>query len=278
MSDFVNARQCLLAQLSLGIPVVAGVLWMNQAGAPLQYVLTNLAALAVASAWIMLGREPASKVGGRSIAVVLVLLMVLPLLIGPRVFGVARWIQLGPLAVHVGLIAIPTLAILAARERRVGVLTVATLVAAVQPDAASVLAIASAAALLAAVQRDWKWATLAAAGVSLAIVLGWHDTLPPQRFVEHVFIDAGTNSVVWAVLLPLAFIAGLTLLAGQAPADRETRLVTPAVLIGFTVASLLGPYPTPLVGYGVSSILGFGVALGIGRPRRVAVEEATGSS
>ena len=71
--------------------------------------------------------------------VALLALLFVPLLTGPSLSGVARWLPLGPLIVHSGMFAVPALAVLAAQDRDYGapILLTALLAAFLQPDAAT---------------------------------------------------------------------------------------------------------------------------------------------
>ena len=60
------------------------------------------------------------------------------------------------------------------------------------------------------------------------------------------------------------------------PGNREVHAVFGAVWLGVVVAAALGNYPTPLVGYGGSAILGYVLSLSLmpGRARSAVVVEA----
>ena len=91
--------------------------------------------------------------------------------------------------------------------------------------------------------------------------------LPPQPFVERVFFDAFSKSVVTGAMLALSLIAGLTLILRAPGAERATRYALAGTLLGFILASLVGDYPTPLIGYGAAAIVGIGLALPAMRER-----------
>jgi hypothetical protein len=147
-------------------------------------------------------------------------------------------------------------------------MTMAMLIAAValaiQPDRAMAGALAAGLAALAVTVRDRQvLLALVAALCSLAVTLVRPDTLPPTPFVEQVFAGAFGFSMV----------AGLALLAGSAllllpmlALHRTDATVFAAVWLAILAAAVIGNYPTPLLGYGGSGILGYLLCLA-GLPR-----------
>ena len=80
---------------------------------------------------------------------------------------------------------------------------------------------------------------------------------------------AGLAVVGGALLLIVPAIAG----QWMDPENREVHAVFGAVWLGAVAAAALGNYPTPLVGYGGSAILGYALSLSFmpGRAGRSAV-------
>ena len=178
-----------------------------------------------------------------------------------------RWISLGPVQLHSGSLAIPLLACLAARERRLAalILLAAVVLAALQPDAASVLALLCASAGLGIAQRDWK--TGAVGLIAAVAAFGAHarGILPPQAFTERVLTELLLAAPLAALGLVLALLASLLLILGKIDQDAPPRHALAGVLAGFTLAGILADYPSILIGYGASPILGFALALAITR-------------
>ena len=96
-----------------------------------------------------------------------------------------------------------------------------------------------------------------------AILATLNGELPPATFVERVFLDAASRSVPAAIALALALTGGFFAMLHLSPLERSARYALAGSLFGFTIASLMNLYPTPLVGYGAAPILGFGLALGL---------------
>ena len=265
----IALRHRVPALLAIAVPVGAGTAWMAAAGAPGRYALVNAGALMLAALWIALGRGPKLAVVP---AALLLILMALPLATGPYVSSVtqdavARWVPLGPVTLHAGMVAIPPLVVLAARERRLGwaMLAAAVAIALFQPDAASGFALTFAAVGLHHVTRDWRVAMVAIAGFVASLVMSVAGKVAPQPFVERVIVDALGDGIGWALLLAASLGASFLLIVFAAPLERAERMTLAGCLFGFVIMALMSTYPTPLVGYGAAPILGFGLALGLVR-------------
>ena len=253
------------AILALALPVFAGLGYMAAFGAPPSYLALNALALGLGVVWTALGRAPADATARRLVALVLVALLALPLFTGPHLDGIARWIPAGLVMLHAGMLTLPALALLAAEDRAYGphVLLAAALLSLLHPDSASALALACAATGIAVGARRRLFGLIALVGLVAALAPFPRGDLPPQPFVEHLFSDAAHRSVALAAALALALAASLVVLVRWAGGSRAERLATAGTLIGFAGASLIGNYPTPLIGYGASAILGFALAAGL---------------
>jgi hypothetical protein len=132
---------------------------------------------------------------------------------------------------------------------------VTALALALQPDRAMAGALLAGLAALALTVRDRRVVlALAAAVTGFAVTLARPDTLPPTAFVEQVYAGA----FGFSALAGLAIVAGSALLLLPLLAlNRTAALVFAATWLAILAASVLGNYPTPLLGYGGSGILGY---------------------
>ena len=264
--NILCARPRLIGLVCGAAAVAMGMAYLQLAGAPPRYLLVNFAALVLgATAWLALGRaggERLSRAGVATLALSAPLLVTA--LFGVVVDGASRWVNIGPLGVQVSLIVLPVMILLYARRPdAIGTagMVVAAAALAIQPDRAMAgVLLASLAALL--VAAPGRLALLAAAAATLAF--GWTllvpDNLPASPFVDRVFHTAfdvhalaGTAVLVGAAaLLVPAILGGLSGGAGR-PAILAFGACWAAVLL----AAVLDNYPTPLVGYGGSAVLGY---------------------
>lgn len=252
---------------ALALPVAALLAFLAIAGAPGQYLLTDAVALGIALAWIALGRMPQSERAARLILAALTILLFVPLLTGPQINGIARWLPLGPIQLHAGMLAFPAIAVLAAREPRwaPAILLAALAAALLQPDGGTAFAITFAAIGLYHVTSDWRLAMVCIVAFFAALVATIHGELAPQEFVERVFRTAFAIQPIIALALALALAASFALMLFAIPHERAARFALAGALFGFFIIALMNTYPFPLIGHGAASILGFGLALGLVR-------------
>lgn len=272
MQTDISIRDRLPALLALAIPVLCGAAWMAASGAPSHYALVNLGALALASFWIITGRGPHTSLSRHILLGALLIVLLSPLLFGPELISitgdrVVRWMPLGPLALHTGMLTVPALTVLAARNRPLAapILLVALLGALFQPDAATGFAITFAAVGLHHVTRDPKVGVVCALAFFASIFMALHGEIAPQPYVERALVDAAMQSVFLGLTLALALAASFALILFAAPFAPEVRFALAGLLFGFAIMALISNYPTPFIGYGAAPILGFGLAFGLHR-------------
>ena len=248
---------------ALLIPASAGLAYLGLFGAPLTYVAVNAGALVIALAWIAFGQQPSDKLTSRSVAVGLMVVLALPLIFGPEVDGVARWISMGGLNLHTGMVVIPLLVGICAQDTLLGpyLILAALLISFAQPDSASTFALSLAALGIWAAKRDGRSAIVAALGMFASIGASFNGNLAPQDFVEGILASAWIGSPGLAIILCLSLLVSLGLILFAPEAAKETRYSLAGALAGFTLAAMAGNYPFPLIGYGAASIIGFGLAL-----------------
>lgn len=283
------ARPRLIGLLCGILAVAIGLFYLSAAGAPPRYLLVNLAALVLgAAAWLALGRAAASRLAASGPAVlVLAVPLLLTALFGVAADGASRWLRVGALSLQVSLIVLPLMLVLFARrpDRAAAAgMIVAALALALQPDRA-MAGILSASLLALALARPGRHVAAAAAAALLAF--GWTlvvpDSLPPVPFVDrilftafevHPLAGAAVTLGAGALLVP-AVIAAL-----RGADERPALIAFGACWLGIIFAAVAGNYPTPLVGYGGSAILGYllSVALLPGAPRASAGSRSAESS
>ena len=202
-------------------------------------------------------------------------LLLLTALAGVSADGVTRWVPVGGVMLQPGLVLLPILALRFARARNgltTLAITAAALALALQPDRAMAGALAAAMAVLALVRPERNvLIALTAAGAGFAITMLRADPSAAMPWVDQIFFTsfgvhplAGLAVAAGAALLLVPAAVGL---AGDAE-HRTAHALFATIWLAVIVAALLGNYPTPLVGYGGSAILGYLVSL-LGLPPRV---------
>ena len=183
--------------------------------------------------------------------------------------GVHRWLSVGPLRLHIGLLLIPALLTVHARgdcgiTACLAIMVCAQLTAR-QPDLGTALAMTIALLPSALIRRArGDGIALAMAALTSAFFFDNPDPLQPVAMVEHVLTDSwqwtawtGPLALIGALILPVALLwRGFV-----DPAMRLPAVTLAGLWFGLLLASLIGHYPVPLLGYGASAVLGWGLAL-----------------
>lgn len=254
-----------------GLAVAAGLIFMVTASASSQFIAINAATLllVVLLVWIM---PTVVSDKTRLICTMLIIgLMASTLISGIASDDVRRWLPLGPLRLHAGMLLLPAFLVLVQDvDKPIASIstTAIALTIMMQPDFASALALALSMTVLAFLRRNLL--SILAAVISIAaLVICYLNMmpLPPVAFVEEVITDAWSThpalAIALAVSLFLAIIWPLRLSQFAGLACETERLVFAACVFGFAIASFVGPYPVPLLGYGASAILGYGLAIAL---------------
>lgn len=193
-------------------------------------------------------------------------------LLNAPVDGVHRWIDAGPLHVNAAAVLLPAtiVALAALGERRwawlAAAATLGLLVA--QPDASQATAFgAGILVVLASLRAPAAVRAGGAVLTVLAVVAAWlrPDPLAPVPEVEEII------GVAWA-WSPLVAIVAVGLLAATAlvplrmaaagPRTRVAALALAACCLVTILTPALGAFPVPLVGVGMSPVLGFWLGAG----------------
>lgn len=287
MKDIL-ARPRLLGLICGAGAVGLGLAYMLAAGAPSRYLLVNLAALILgASAWLALGRTAGSRLSGAGPAILaLAVPLLLTALFGAASGGASRWVSVGPLNLQVSLILLPAMLILYARRPdAIGTagMIVAAVALAAQPDRA--MAGVLLAGLLILVLATRSRLAMVATAASFA-AFGWTlltpETLAAVPYVDQILLTAfdvhplaGSAVVIGAAALMVPALPG----ASRGAAERQALLAFGGCWVAVVLAAALGNYPTPLVGYGGSAVLGYllSVALLPSGARQAGISRASGS-
>ena len=202
--------------------------------------------------------------------------------------GVRRWVDLGPLHMNAAMLVLPAavvaMAMLAGPRRWPWIpalLALALLVA--QPDASQATALAAVVALLAALAAGppaLRAALVLAAGALAALAWRRPDPLRPVPEVEGIIglawdLSPLAAGLAWLTLLAVA--AAPAALTARGPSDvRRAGQALSLCLLLWTLTPLLGAFPVPFVGMGLSPILGAWLGVGVlaGLLRRPEAQDA----
>lgn len=253
--------------LPLLLPSLGGLAYLYAFGARTSLIVVNGIALAVGLVWVLTGRLP-SRHGARfGLAASAAGLLFVPPLLHNDIDGVARWLPLGrALMLHSGALLLPLVTVIAASEQRLGpwLLAIAALALALQPDAGVLSGLAAASAALALAHRSPAFALVAGLSLTFALVSFGAGSLAPVLHTEGVLAHVAARSIPAAAGLGLLLLgAPLWVLVIRPAAPHAEGCALAALIAGFTMMAMIGPFPFPLIGYGAAPILGFALALGV---------------
>ncbi|EQB10618.1 hypothetical protein [Sphingobium lactosutens] len=250
--------------------VALGLYYLAIAGAPMRYIGINAGALVIGLAMLgLFGRAVTARhpwAGGAIFAMAVALLATA--LFGSPVGGAARWVSVGGFAIQPSLILLPVMLLIFGQTRgswATAGIVVAAAAMALQPDRAMAAMLASCLAVLMVTRRDRHSIIASVASViSLAATFLRIDTLPAVPYVDRILYSsfeihmaAGLAVSGGLVLLLIPAIAGVR----RDPEYRATYAVFAAIWFVAIMAAGLGNYPTPVVGYGGSAIIGYLLSL-----------------
>ncbi len=264
------ALACAVAATGLGL------VYLAEAGAPSRLLTVNAAAL-VAGLVIVLPfvrRNPMDRPFVGVVAVAIGIALLLTAGLGGEASGARRWVSIGGVVLQPGLIGLPLLVVVFARSRD-ALTTLGVVLAAValawQPDRAMAGALVAGVGAAALMKRDRMVLTVLVLTLAgFAVAMARPDVVPATPYVDRVFRTAASTSAlaglaVWsgAILLLVPALLGLAL-------DRANGAVHAAAgasWLAILTAAVVGDYPTPLVAYGGSAIVGY-VLMTLALPRR----------
>lgn len=258
----------MIAAIGFGLTLVIGLALLTAGSASSLWLAVQVGAGALSLALFLPAVRRFLPRMARAVLVVAPLALLATVLLDDGLDGVHRWLSLGPLRLHMGMLLLPVLLAVHARaDSRYSGLSLIGCAAVIglQPDFAMALA-ATCALLMSILLRRGREDGLAlvATGAALILCLVTPDPLQPVRMVEHVLTDSwrwtiwtGPLALIGALILP----AALLLRARTNPSCRPPAFALIGLWLGLLLASLIGHYPVPLLGYGASAVIGWGIAL-----------------
>lgn len=200
-------------------------------------------------------------------------LFAIPLLMIPFLFngidGVHRWAAIGPIRFYIASIFLPLLIIclwnLLFRQRIVFVLAIAMIALILllfHPDASQATAFAGATVVLLWTKVTNKLAKILYCAFSAVVcILVWVflDSLSPVPYVEQILFWVAARGSIWLIA---GVVSLLLLLLPFFLFNKNTLSVSLGIYFLLTIlATFLGNFPVPIMGYGISPILGYSIAV-----------------
>lgn len=265
-----------------------GLVHLAFTNAPLHYLLVNGGALVFVLAIVGILTLFARDVGhfGGPLSLIMSGLVMLTSLFGMSADGATRWIMIGGFVVQTSFLFVPVIAIIFARQQTTlttFAIALTALALAIQPDRgmSGALAAGMMAMLLVSPGRTTLLASGAAVSGLTATMLQVDHT-QASAYVDQIYFSAFSfhpiaGIAVWigAATLLLPAIIG----SSDNGPNSEVFLVFGTVWGALTITAAFGNYPTPIVGYGGSAILGYVMCiLGFWNPQDRKVHDKTAPS
>ena len=233
--------------------------------------MQNVAALLVGGLGALWALSMPWRLGNRGVCIaeILCVAALCGTFAGPGVQGVHRWMALGPVSLNAAFLCVPVLLWAVERDVREGrSVRACALCAAVgallclQPDAS--MASAFALGVIPALGRGGAGRALrvgACAALLLFAAAAWirPDGLEPVAHVEGILaLSRDSGPVLWALsLLSLLWLFWPFALGAQRPKARALCAGFALAYAGLLLSSAVGVFPVPVIGYGVSPVIGY---------------------
>ncbi len=254
--------------------LILGVITMKQLGVRTTTWSMNLAAGAVGLLIFVMMRYSASPARRFAWYVVTIgsVTAMIATFASVGVDGVHRWVSVGSFGLHASAIVAPVLiaSVATAPRTRFAIATavVMAMLLALQPDAAQTSSFAAACGVI--LMLDLRFGVRERIGCLTVLIvcsivsLVRVDPLKPVLHVEGILNAAFERGAAWATLTTVA----LLLLPAPyflvwARRRQSVALALGAYVALVTIAPTWGTFPVPIMGYGVSPILGYYIALGL---------------
>ena len=248
-----------LAMVSYG---VTSSIWI-------QNIIIWILGTVLGSVFIIRNKEKNLSIGNFSHTIIIVALLVLPFLFN-GLDGVHRWLSFGPINLYIASIILPLLIIhlwklaLNNRERYVIGLTFITLVILLfHPDAGQLTAFACATAIILWKKISNRMIKLLSITLTVALcIVSWVflDDLAPVPYVEHIIFLVADLGNVWFIL----GILSLILLLSPFFFYGKKNIISLSLGVYFLmtmIVTLIGNFPMPIMGYGISPVIGYLIAI-----------------
>jgi hypothetical protein len=243
------------------LAILLGAAAMALADIPLSIWIRNpVAWLAAAAVGIFIASRGWFGVGAIVVAAIVIGLS----LVSPGQEGVFRWVGAGPIQLNAAALVLPVAIAAFARARAwIAALSFVIIGAVIahQPDISQLAGFAIASVILFAFAFGWKGAlaALILGFALLAYCLRQPDPLLPVAHVEGILLLAFNQSpalgITMAAAQGLAVVSPMLLLRSG---DLRWKALALSGYFGATsLAPLLGAYPVPLAGYGLSFVIGW---------------------
>lgn len=256
------------------VACLIGLTYLRFAGAPDTMLAVNSAAL-ILGILLAAAIRFTVKITDRFLTGLAVLGALI--LLGTSLFGFAiedarRWILIGPFFIQTSLILLPVIMISFAKTQNTAAslaVIISAIAMAIQPDRALAGMLCAAVFGVCWLKPSLKTKFLSVIGAAaFAITLIQPDNLPAVPYVDHILWSAfDTNPLIGASLWFGSFLLISPLIFVPKSQRTQSHFAFTLCWFALVIAAAMGAYPTPILGYGASAIIGYFLSLALVTPR-----------
>jgi cell division protein FtsW (lipid II flippase) len=253
--------------------IVIGTLAMVSYGVPLSIWIQNIiiwiVGAVLGSVLIIRNKNKNISIGFFSYPIIFVALLVSPFWFN-GLDGVHRWLSFGPINLYIASIILPLLIIhlwkLALNNREhyvIGLTFIILVILLFHPDAGQLTAFACASAIILWKKISNRVVKLLSITLIVAFcIVSWVflDDLAPVPYVEHIIFLVADLGSFWFVLGVLSLLLLLCHFFFYVNINI-TSLLLGVYFLMMMVVTLFGNFPMPIMGYGISPIIGYLIAI-----------------
>ncbi|WP_443662440.1 cell division protein [Clostridium sp.] len=213
-----------------------------------------------------------NNVVANSVTIIVTVILLFLTFISSGIEGVHRWVSVGPIKFYVSVIVLPIMIICLWKLSQTKdwwfsatITIVVSILLTIQPDASMLTAFA-----IPMIMLLWNkinnniFRSCIIVLLSALIIISWLflDGLPPVSYVENIVSLVANMGIIWLslgiislVILPLPFIFF---------PPKKYKLLSVSIGIYFIIiliSTIFGNFPVPLMGYGVSPIIGYFISI-----------------
>lgn len=264
-------RSIASASAAILLPCLLGIIGMAREGVPVGIWIQNPIFIAVFAFGAILIKRFGVRLPARAAVIASVILLGLTFS-GQGIDGVHRWLRLPGFTLNAAAIALPAAIVALTRlagERQTawvsfGIAGIALLLF-LQPDASQLLAF-SLPMIVLLTGADFPKALKLGGSILLAALalLSWlhPDHLPPVSYTEGILeMLRGQSAMLYVVGSLALFRVPVRFMIGGLEKGQRAELGIALYYALLILASFVGNFPVPFMGYGVSPILGYYVML-----------------
>ena len=253
--------------------IIIGAVTMYMNNVPTSIYIQNILCLIILGliSYFVISKEYSFN---KDITIILTILSLLLTFINPGIEGVHRWVSIGPIRLYVSSIVLPIIIInlwkiIDKKNNSIWISMISviciSIILALQPDASMITAFAIPMIIL-----FWNsnikniFRIFIIIFLSILTTFSWIflDELAPVSYVEGIIELVKNMGILWFILgiitliiLPLPFILFPI---------KEYKLLSLCIGIYFfilLVSTIFGNFPVPLMGYGISPIIGYFISI-----------------